>query len=297
MNSQQQFTDEEIKSIGLSQLVGYLASHGWSRVTAYGGNGWIYAHKSGSRVLVPSREDVSDYVYVVGEVMEAVARVDDVDAVGIFQGIRFRRHDTFRIQAVDSDAADGTISPDAASGLYTGSPQLWEWSVKRALLDANDAQQYWQQARFGQTERGSYVVTMISPPVFSGREITLDADAIEQTPTRKVTNQLRATIQLARCILDDMHNGDETAIQRARKRGLESTACDALFKMVKPFESIRCQISESQLVPKAAAEPSAIEFRRGDAPLLKQLAADLDELELNGRSRNPLQDYSLGMVD
>ena len=257
----QQFTDEDLAGIRLDDLIRYLENDGWSRIGRYGNGAWIYEYKPGWEALVPIREDLVDYASGVRDVLRGIARIKGCDPTVAYHDVRFRRHDTFRIQAVDSRNDDGTISPDAASGLYTGSPQLWEWSVKRALFDADEARRYWQQARFGQTERGSYVVTMISPPLFSGCEITLDVDAIEQTPTRKVTNWLRATVKLTRCTLDHLHNGDDTTIDRARERGLESVACEALFKMVEPFESTSFQIYESQLVPKVKAEPSIIRFQ------------------------------------
>ena len=294
MNAQQQLTDEEIRSIDLSQLVGYLVGHGWSKVTTHGANGWIYGHESGSRILVPSREDVTDYVFVVWEVLKAVARVSNGDADGIYQSVRFQRHDIIRIQAVDSEADGGTISPDAAGQLYTGAKQLWEESVKSSLGDTPEAREYWRMARFGQSERGSYVVTMLSPPVFLGQEVAFGSVPDVLIPTRKVTKSLLTAIQQAKSIATDIRSGsDGGVIKKAYEWGMSVGACQALQKVVEPFESVSCRISESNIDPTVTSEPAVIQFEQQDAPILRQVTAGLKELELQRPAESTLQGYIL----
>lgn len=273
----QQFTDEDILGISLDEVIRYLENDGWSRIGTYGNNAWIYEYEAGCELIVPKDEDLVDYAFGVRSILRGIARLKEKDPTIEYDDVRFLRHDVFGIRAFDPWNGDGSVSPDDASGLYAGATQLWKSVLSTALGDTAESQRYWQQARYGQIERGNYVVTMISPPVFSDREITLDADAIEQTPTRRVTNALRATTQLARSTVDKMHDGNGLAVERARKNGLDSATCEALLKIVEPFQSISCHISESQLVPKKQTGPSAVEFRSEDAPYLKRLAAGLQE--------------------
>lgn len=158
------FTDEEIRNLRLSELLDYLRRAGWSRVSGYGDNASIYQHEDGRELLVPDREDLFDYVPVVREALTILARAHDKSAVRVYQDVVNQGRDVIRIAANNDANDDGTIAPDAASDLFTGAKQLWEAAVKSALKNPEDVKEYWRDARFGQTERGSYVVTMLSPP-------------------------------------------------------------------------------------------------------------------------------------
>lgn len=185
-------------------------------MSGYGDNASIYQHEDGRELLVPDREDLFDYVPVVREALTILARAHDKSAVRVYQDVVNQGRDVIRIAANNDANDDGTIAPDAASDLFTGAKQLWEAAVKSALKNPEDVKEYWRDARFGQTERGSYVVTMLIPPVFLGVQIALDKTDIASTPARKVTNELKDALCRTRSLVTGLRDDDGSAVERSR---------------------------------------------------------------------------------
>lgn len=276
----QPFTDEELAGIRLTDIVRYLDGNGWTRVAQYGKNAWVYEYESGGRLLVPKDEDVADYAFGVRNILRGLATLHGNDPTVAYNDVRFQRNDIIRIQAVNADTIGDTISPDAASDLFTGATQLWKGAVKSSLGNSHAAKEYWQQARFGRTERGGYVVTMLSPPVFAGQKITFGIEPSEPPPTRKVTDSLRTVIRQARSIATEVRRDGDAAIERAYERGAPVDAFKAISKIIEPFESVCCTITESNIDPTVEREPSVTRFRQQDARVLKKITAGLKELQL-----------------
>ena len=276
----QPFTDEELAGIRLTDLVRYLDGDGWTKIGQYGKNAWIYEYETGGEILVPKDEDLADYAFAVREILRGLAIIHGNEPTVVYHDVRFQRHDIIRIQAVDKDIDGDTISPDAASDLFTGAKQLWKGTVKSSLGNTYAAKEYWQQARFGRTERGGYVVTMLSPPVFAGQKIPFGTEPNEPLPTRKVTDSLRTAIQHAKSTVSEVRRKGDAAIEQAYERGAPVGAFKAIGKIVEPFQSVCCTITESNIDPTVAREPSVTRFEQQDARVLKKIAAGLKELQL-----------------
>lgn len=289
----QPFTDEELGAIRLTDIVRYLDGNGWTRTGKFGDNGWVYKYQTGGEIFVPKYEEVADYGFAVRNILRSIARIHGNDTTVAYHDVRFQRHDIIRIQAVDPDTEGETISPDAASDLFTGAKQLWEGSVKASLGNSNEAKTYWQQARFGQTERGSYVVTMFSPPVYLGQQITFGTVPSEPPPTRKVTNSLKTAIQHAKSTVSKVRLEGDAAIERAYEQGAPVGAFEAIGKMIEPFQTVNCTITESNIDPTVASEPSVTRFEQQDAPVLKKVVDGLKELELREPMDQTLNGYIL----
>ena len=268
-----EFTDEEIRNLRLSDLLDYLRRVGWSRVSRYGDNASIYQHEDGRELLVPDREDLFDYVPVLREALTILARAHDKSAVRVYQDVVNQGRDVIRIAANNDANDDGTIAPDAASDLFTGAKHLWEAAVKSALKNPEDVKEYWRDARFGQTERGSYVVTMLSPPVFLGVQIALDKSDIASTPARKVTNELKDALCRTRSLVTGLRDDDGSAVERAAKLGISYQICESLGRVLNPFGSISCQVYESDILASRCYENDIARFVQDDVEYLK-LATD-----------------------
>ena len=289
----QPFTDEELAGIRLTDLVGYLDGNGWSRTGTFGDHGWVYEYETGGEIIVPKHEDVADYAFAVRNILRGIARLHGNEPTVAYHDVRFQRHDIIRIQAVDTDSDSDTITPDAASDLFIGAKRLWEGSVKSSLGNTDAAKEYWEQARFGQTERGSYVVTMLSPPVYLGQQITFGTVPSEPPPTRKVTNSIRTAIQQARSIATEVRRDGDAAIERAHAQGVKVGAFEAIEKMIEPFQTVSCTITESNIDPTVTRDPSVTRFEQQDVPILKDVTAGLKELELREPMDQTLNGYIL----
>ena len=275
------FTDEEIRNLRLPELRDYLHRVGWSRVSGYGDNASIYQNGDGLEVLVPDREDLIDYVPVVRDVLTTLVRAHDTSAVRVYQDVVNQRRDVIRIVANDDGNGDGTIAPDAASELFTGAKLLWEAAVRSALENPEDAKDYWRDARFGQTERGSYVVTMLSPPVFLGVQIALRTSDTASTPARRVTNELMDVLRQTRSLVTELRDDDGSAVERAAKRGISYRICEALGRVLNPFGSISCQVYKTDPLAARREDYEIAHFVQDDVEYLKMAT---DQLKVQARN-------------
>ena len=285
--------DAEIRALSLDRITDHLESRGWSFVARYGGHGRIYRNVDGSEVVVPGREDTWDYAIVVREVLRALTDVGADDGTTVYQDIQHYRRDIVRLQATTGSSEQGTIAPSAASELIAGATKLWEEAASSVLDTPSERSAYWDDARFGQTESGSYVITMLSPPVYVGSQLALGHDESEPTAARKVTRALRDAIRSTRELVSAMRGDDENAIDRAIHDGMTWGIPEGLRRAVEPFDGVEWHIMETSPVPDKRPEPTVTAFEQADVVYLKATVDLIKERQWERPSDRSVHGYVL----
>jgi hypothetical protein len=155
------------------------------------------------------------------------------------------------------------------------------------------ATDYLSRVRMGQTERGSYVLTILSPvtpALVPEGELPLDLtppEPYERQVTRTLAESLAALEGAAR---QAASSGGMAAFQGAVSQGVSANLCEAVagLSAVSPEDGLDIQIAWSRTRPAAAAIPSRIVLGSDSIPLIQEAArlfkdiAPLDDVEIEG---------------
>ncbi len=224
----------------------YLSSRGW-RPEPYGpdGRGLLFVHPSFPDVdlLLPLKRDLGDYAIRMGDLVVALATIEQRPVWEILNDLSGPSGDVFRLRVAGSVAALGNIPLDEAIKLLGGARQLL-WSSAFSVIcpealhpqrTSRRVDQFLKGCRFGQTERGSFVATIVAPvpPEIQPTLANLEEGRFElaQPFSRQVTTRLMSSLGL---VSHAIEAGQADRLLDAVNEGVSANLCDALVMMKPP---------------------------------------------------------------
>jgi len=201
--------------------------------------------------------------------------------------------DVMRVRAPDGEAgsvnvSDGvTLMHGARDMLLSAACSLWNPQPLYRAGANKEAREYLKQVRIGQTEQGSFVITLLSPVVpprmqlAIGSELAQDDDPIERRITRRLVGALTAVREATEIAIA----GGADAFFKAIERGVSANLCEALVSVMEPFREIDVTVTWARTCPAPRAR-DVVRFAASDAPILREAARSF-------RSREPQPDREL----
>ncbi len=243
-------------------LLAYLRAAGWSRSTEIGDRASLWIKGAGEAadedVLVPLRRDAADFPLRVAELLATLERTEERSQEEIVRDIFSTSADLVRIRALTPEAADGSIPLEVGVGLVEHARDLLEaaacatvsprpyWARRRPP----QALEFMNSVRMGQTERGSYVLTLLSPVTPMLKDEQQAESPFERRVTETLTNSLRAVLQAAR---EAAESANLEPFRRAVADGVSANLCDALAGLgqASPEHGFEVSVSWSRSRPSA----------------------------------------------
>ena len=134
-----------------------------------------------------------------------------------------------------------------------------------------------RQMRLGQTDQGSFVVTLLTPivpPPMPG--LFPDPDDRNAPIERRMTRRLVEAVTAARQSTERVAAGDDGAFEETVASGVSANLCEALVRIIEPFPTLDVGVWRARTRPVAATGTVA-RFGRADAALLREAARSLRE--------------------
>ena len=285
-----------LQAISPAALSAYARSAGWRKIEGYGAHADVYAAEEMPEVILPRTGRLGDYVSVVSRLITIFAKAAGRDELSLYRDLVTADRDVVRARITETD--DGSLTLNRGVDLISGARDLvlaaacsLRESQPLYRLGANrEANDLLEGIRLGQTEHGSFVVTLltpvVSPPLPTPVQVYDDADdPIERQMTRRLTEALAATGEAT----ERATAGDGTAFAESVDRGVSANLCDALVKLIGPFPTLDISVAWARTRP---ISPSREVFRlaRADAAILSEAARQF-------RNREPQPDtYLFGTV-
>ena len=283
-----------LSTVSPSALSAYARTSGWAKVEPFGDHSDVYAGTGLPEIILPRTPRLGDYPSVVSRLIKIFATVSDMDELALYRDLVTSDRDITRV-SVPVDSPDGTISINDGANLAS--------SARDMLLAAacalqkpqplyrpganKEAMEILQRTRFGQTEQGSFVVTLLSPVIPPLVQVPLlpnienDDDPID----RRVTKQLMTALEATRRATERTITGDAQAFSEAVISGVSANLCEALVNLVEPFRNLDISTTWARTRPRQFAR-ELVRFSNVDAPILKEAARSF-------RSREPKLDERL----
>ena len=151
-------------------LVAYARGWGWKKTEPYGDRADIYVGHSCPEIILPRTDRLADYASVVSRLISIFGEVSELDELEVYRDLINSDHDVVRVRAVRAED-DGSIALDEGVELVSQSREMLlaaacATRVQRPVYRAGanlDAAEYMKRVRLGQTEHGSFVVTLMAP--------------------------------------------------------------------------------------------------------------------------------------
>ena len=281
-----------LSAISPAALSAYARDAGWRRGERYRTHSDVYVGDSRPEIIVPRTERLGDYASVVASLIETFADVGEQDEASIYGSLVTADRDVVRLRVAESD--DGSVTLEDGVSLVRGARDL----VLSAACSLGEPQPVYQpranreatdllnQMRLGQTDHGSFVVTLLTPVVPPPVGTLLpDADDVDAPIARRTTTRLLDALVEARQATERSSLADEGAFEGTWVRGVSANLCEALARIVERFSSLDIGVSWARTRP-VATRGDVVRFGRADAPVLREVARSF-------RQRAPRRDVRL----
>ena len=302
-------------AVSPAALSAYARTAGWTKVDTYGKHSDIFMGEGLPEIILPRTAHLGDYARVVSMIIEIFAKVADVDELALYRDLAMADRDVVRVRAVDGDDR-GSVAVSDGIDLMSGARDIIlaaACSLQRPQplyrAGANrEAMAYLKRVRLGQTEQGSFAITLlspvISPPIqqqslFSALEYGDDpterhvtshpADPIQQPLysaleygndpiERQVTRRLADSLAATREATEKTVVGETGAFSEAVAHGVSANLCEALVKLIEPFSTLDISLVWARTHPMSIAR-NVVHFDAHDAPILREAARSFRDRE------------------
>lgn len=272
---------EALQAISPAALSAYARGEGWRKSEPYGSHADVYLGDGKPEIILPRTDRLADYAAVVSRLIGVFSQVNERDELATYRDLTGADHDVVRVRAT-GDEDDGSVGLDAGVELFlqaremllaaacaTRAPQ----SVYRAGAN-REASEYMKRVRLGQTEHGSFVVTLMAPVPPTLQPLLDDSwGSFEDEPMeRQVTRRLVEALEASRSAVELAHSGEGTsAFENAVSKGVSANLCEAVAKLIDQSDGLEVSVSWARTRPTPEARRRII-FSESDAAVLKEAA-------------------------
>ena len=270
-------------AVSPAALAAYARSAGWRKTESYGEHSDVYTADGKPEVILPRTGRLGDYSRVVSQLVGIFARVAEREELALYRELATADRDVVRVRATESD--DGSVTLNDGVDLIGGARDL----VLSAACSLREAQPVYRaganreaadllrRMRLGQTDQGSFVVTLLTPVVPPLMPSFFpDPDDRNAPIERRMTRRLVEAVTAARQATERATAGEDSAFEQTVANGVSANLCEALVRIIEPFPTLDVGVSWARTRPVSITGTVA-RFGRADAALLREAARSLRE--------------------
>lgn len=205
---------ELIARLRTAAIQQHLDAAGWQRTERVKGQYSLYRRPESEslEVLVPKGNDFADFTRRIIETLTIVAEYEKRSPVSLLNDLLLPPSDIIRYKLEDADVDDGTIRLRQSLSLLSGCQKMLKASAtsvvapQSLLKRKRVSETSLDDCRLGQTERGSFIVSIICPlsPVVDSRAMRQErvfTHEVDHDFMRRVTETLvRSTASVVKCV-------------------------------------------------------------------------------------------------
>lgn len=237
------------------------------------------------QLQVPQRGNEQDMASMMEEVLNKLATLEGRHLADVSQDLRNPFADALRLRVKSRLADSGTLPLLEGLKLFEGGRKL----LVAAACSTVAPQPYFPRKSFkqvedfikkchvGQTTFGSYVASILCPPLPPSSQ-TMFEDADEEIPfERQVTKMLMTSLTV---LGESVQTGDSSLIENAIDKGVSADLCDALSSITPPEEDsvLQLELAWSPIRPlHSPMFSSVVRFAAPDLGFIQSVGKKLRE--------------------
>ena len=274
-----------LSAINPTALRAYVVSEGWQRVEPFAQFSEIYVHAGNGakkELILPASTQIGDYASAVGDAIRFISQFENRDEIAIYGDLTRADRDVIRVRAPEADD-DGSIGLDPGVELVQHARDLLA-SGACAALDprrayhlgkVQQAEEYMRRVKLGQTEHGSFVITLLAPipPALSSPTQSSLWPHLEDEPyERQVTRVLAQALHSARDAVVASNRGEGmSAFANAVALGVSANLCEAVAAIIDQANGADISVTWAKTRPTPKPRDSVL-FSNADGETLKEAA-------------------------
>jgi hypothetical protein len=274
-----------LEAISPTALRAYLVYEGWQQSEPFGEFSEVYtrsANESKNELVVPVSTAIADYASAVAEALHFIASFENRDELAIYGDLVRADRDVIRVRAPEADS-DGSIGVDPGVELVQHARDMLASAACAAfdprpayhLGKVQKAEDYMRRVRLGQTEHGSFVVTLLAPmpPMLTTPHQTSLWPNLEEEPfERQVTRMLSQSLHSAHNAIIESNRGDGfKAFVGVVSKGVSANLCEALASMIDQSGGADVSVTWARTRPTPVPRDRIV-FGRADREILSEAA-------------------------
>lgn len=246
----------------------YLSGQGWKEVDRIGDKATVHVRRDDDsrewEILLPTREALADFAERMADVVAVLAMAEGRDELAVFSDLANSGADVIRLRMPEADE-QGTILIGDGVALYEEAENLLLAAAcsvakpKRRSYHArkvSEATEYLSTVRLGQTERGSYVMTMLSPvdPALRRPQLSLGSEFEEEPFSRQVTRRLADALKATEeAVTEAVATDDFAAFERVVNRGVNANLCESIARLAQHGGGVDVGVAWARVRPAPEA--------------------------------------------
>lgn len=274
-----------------SQISSYLMTKNAHSVGSYADKAAIWRYGQ-EEILVPYHRRFADYVQRVSQIIEALASLENRSEPEILSDFFNSGFDIIRIRNMSADAREGTINFEQSIHFMSQSREMLMAAACSAASGKlyyhgpkpHNAEEFMRTVRFGQTERGSFVLQLLAPvrPMLKEQGTLLDMPEKESYDRRVVPTLMSGLDALNTAARSIILDGEISHFTSQTKNGLTTNLCDAVVSMYEALQSESIEISTTYSLNRTHRYiDSKVNIDKGDIPVLKETSDVLKIREID----------------
>ena len=297
---------DSVKALNPLEIASYLRASNWTQADVSKGRYAVWVLHDDVEAMVPLRTDTADYALRMGDLLRTLSVVEDRSQAELLTDLLTTNADVVRLRLVDDDLSDGSMPIED----YTRTTQKARDLLMAAACSAiqpravwpnrkpDEAMGYLRGVRMGQTERGSYVLKIISrvPPKLASTQARLgfaegQEEELEDEPfARRVTTTLASGLSQAEsAAAAAAASGTVDEFESAVASGVSANFCEALAGLADDGDSRRrvdVSFTWARTRPNRAEVAQRVTLSPDRVPFLREAARVL-------RDRSPVEGFEL----
>ena len=285
---------DALRAISPSAIAAYARGEGWEKTEPYGAHADVYVARGRPEIIVPRSDRFADYAAVVSRLIGIFSEQIDLDEIAVYSNLVGADRDVVRVRTAEADD-DGSVPLDVGVRIVSEARDMLLAAACAARTPqplyragANkEATDYMRSVRLGQTERGSFVVTLLAPtPPLLQHPLDPSWVDFENEPfERKVTLRLVDALEASRSAAELALSGDGGAFDRAVASGVSANLCEAVANLIDQSHGVDVSVTWARTRPRQEVQRK-VTFSANDAAILKEAARTF-------RLRQPKPDVTL----
>ena len=280
---------EALKAVSPTAMVAYVRAEGWYRTDSYGQHSDVYECAGKPELILPGTDNLADYPTIVSDILRLLSKQENRDELQIYRDLVSADKDVVRLRSPYA-VSDGAISIDAGVELVIQGRDLLLSAAcaakePRATYRAGkvkDASEYMERVKLGQTEQGSFIISLLAPvpPALDiGTQASFWPLPSEEPFDRKVTRTLVGALTSSRRAAEAIVRGSgSSAFHQAIQDGVSANLCDALSILISRNEGLEVSVTWARTRPTPEAR-CVISFSEAEGEIFREAARVLRAME------------------
>jgi hypothetical protein len=274
---------EALRAISPAALSAFARGEGWVKGDAYGQHADVYSGQGRPEIILPRTDRLADYASVVSRLIEVFAKFTEQDELATYRDLVGADRDVVRVRTIGVED-DGSVPLDAGVKIVAQARDMLLAAAcavraPQALYRAGsnkEANDYMRRVKLGQTEHGSFVVTLLAPvpPLLQPVQLPLDQawmDYEDEPMERMVSRRLMEALEASRKAVEMALTGESSAFEKAIEFGVSANLCESVAGLIEQSEGLDISLTWAKTRPTPEAIRRVV-FSSNDAEVLKEAA-------------------------